>query len=149
VLQDWQRALRITRDEEPADLLLRNCKVVNVFTCAIEEANVAIADGRIVGVGTYDNAHREIDVQGAFVTPSFIDGHIHIESSLLWISEFARAVIPHGTGGVVTDPHEIANVAGLDGFKRLSKPGTRFQWDAGSPCLPVCRQARLRRPAQS
>jgi len=140
VLHEWQRALRITRDEEPADLLLRNCKVVNVFTCTIDEANVAIADGRIVGIGTYDNAHREIDVDGAFVAPSFIDGHIHIESSLLWITEFARAVIPHGTGAVVTDPHEIANVAGLDGFKAFVEAGRQLPmgcWFTVPSCVPA------------
>jgi adenine deaminase len=140
VLHDWQRALRITRDEEPADLLLRNCKVVNVFTCTIEEANVAVADGKIVGVGNYDNAHREIDLGGAYLAPSFIDGHIHIESSLLWISEFARAVVPHGTGAVVTDPHEIANVAGLDGFRAFVEAGRSLPmdcWFTVPSCVPA------------
>lgn len=140
MLQEWQRALRITRDEEPADLLLRNCKVINVFTCTIEEANVAIADGRIVGVGTYDNAHREMDLNGAYLAPSFIDGHIHIESSLLWISEFARAVVPHGTGAVVTDPHEIANVAGLDGFRAFVEAGQPLPlgcWFTVPSCVPA------------
>jgi adenine deaminase len=88
-----------------------------VFTGEIEHATVAIADGKIVGVGDYANAHHTIDLDGAFLAPSFIDGHIHMESSLLWVTEFARAVVPHGTGAVVTDPHEIANVAGLAGFE--------------------------------
>ena len=119
----WQRALRITRNEEPPDLLLRNGKVINVFTLEVQEANVAIADGRIVGIGDYEQGTREIDLRGAYLAPSFIDGHIHIESSLLWITEFARAVIPHGTGAVVTDPHEIANVAGLAGFTAFAEAG--------------------------
>lgn len=113
----WQRALRIATHNEPADLLLRGGRVVNVFTGDIDRANVAIADGKVVGVGDYANAHRTIDLDGAFLAPSFIDGHIHMESSLLWVTEFARAIVPHGTGAVVTDPHEIANVAGLSGFE--------------------------------
>jgi adenine deaminase len=112
----WQRALRIATGDEPADLVLRAGRVVNVFSGEIESTNVAIADGRIVGVGDYERAARVVDLDGGYVAPSFIDGHIHIESSLLWVTEFARAVVPHGTGAVVNDPHEIANVAGLDGF---------------------------------
>ncbi|CAN5176079.1 adenine deaminase [soil metagenome] len=113
----WQRALRVATHNEPADLLLRGGRVVNVFTGEIDHANVAIVNGKIVGVGDYANAHQTIDLDGSFLAPSFIDGHIHMESSLLWVTEFARAVVPHGTGAVVTDPHEIANVAGLAGFE--------------------------------
>lgn len=119
MLSQWQRALRIATDNAPADVLLRNCRVVNVFSGDIERSNVAIADGRIVGVGDYENAEQVVDLGGAHVAPSFIDGHIHTESSLLWITQFARAVVPHGTGAVVTDPHEIVNVAGLEGFRAL------------------------------
>jgi adenine deaminase len=119
----WQRALRIATDNEEADTLIRGGRVVNVFTQELENANVAIADGKIVGVGDYDHAKEIIDLDGAYLAPSFIDGHIHIESSLLWITEFARAVIPHGTGAVITDPHEIANVAGLPGFKAFVNAG--------------------------
>lgn len=115
----WQRALRIATADEPADLLLRDARVINVFTCEIQEANVAIADGRIVGVGDYQSAREVVDLDGAYVGPSFLDGHIHTESSLLWLPEFARAVVPHGTGAVVTDPHEIVNVAGLAGFEAM------------------------------
>lgn len=114
---EWQRALAIARGDEPADLLFTNAQVVNVFTCELVQANVAIADGRIIGVGDYADARETVDLGGKYLAPSFIDGHIHIESSLLWITEFARAVVPHGTGAVVTDPHEIANVTGLAGFE--------------------------------
>lgn len=117
--EQWQRALRIATNDEPADILLRGGRIVNVFTCEIQEANVAIADGRIVGVGDYAEAETIVDLDGAYLAPSFIDGHIHTESSLLWLPEFARAVVPHGTGAVVTDPHEIVNVAGLDGFNAM------------------------------
>lgn len=100
-------------------MCLRGGQVLNVFTGELERADVAIADGRIIGVGDYPDAVTSIDVQGAIIAPSFIDGHIHTESSLLWITQFARAVVPHGTGAIVTDPHEIVNVAGLAGFDAL------------------------------
>lgn len=118
-LKRWQRAVRIARQQEPADLCLRGGTVVNVFTGELERADVAIADGRIIGVGDFPAALEAVDVQGAILAPAFIDGHIHTESSLLWITEFARAVVPHGTGAIVTDPHEIVNVAGLAGFDAL------------------------------
>lgn len=115
----WHRALGIALRDEPADLILKNARVVNVFTCEIQEASVAIADGVIVGVGDYSEASEVIDLAGSYLAPSFIDGHIHTESSLLWLPEFARAVVPRGTGAVVTDPHEIVNVAGLAGFQAM------------------------------
>ncbi|MCO5176509.1 MAG: amidohydrolase family protein [Thermomicrobiales bacterium] len=118
-LEQWQRAIRIAQQLEHADVCLRGGQVLNVFTGELERADVAIADGRIVGVGDYPDANSSIDVHGAVVAPSFIDGHIHTESSLLWITQFARAVVPHGTGAIVTDPHEIVNVAGLAGFNAL------------------------------
>lgn len=118
-LETWRRALAIAQHDAPADLLLREARVINVFTGEIAIANVAIADGRIVGVGDYSTAAEVIDLDGLFLAPAFIDGHIHTESSLLWLPEFARAVVPHGTGAVVTDPHEIVNVAGLAGFEAL------------------------------
>lgn len=119
-LERWQRALRVANGDEPADLLLRGGRVVNVLTLELEDASVAVADGRVVGVGDYDAAHQIVALDGAYVAPSFIDGHIHTESSLLWVSEFARAVVPHGAGAVVTDPHEIVNVAGLPGFDAIA-----------------------------
>jgi len=119
VLEQWQRALRIATGDEPADLLLRGGRVINVFSGEVEKGSIAIADGRIVGIGDYDAAEATIDLDGAYVAPSFIDGHFHTESSLLWITQFARAVVPHGTGAIVTDPHEIVNVAGLTGFNAL------------------------------
>lgn len=115
-LPRWRRALRVAHGEEAADLLLRGGRVVNVLTGEVEQGALAVADGRIVGVGDYAEADEVVELDGAYVAPSFIDGHIHTESSLLWLPEFAKAVVPHGTGGVVTDPHEIANVAGLVGF---------------------------------
>lgn len=119
MVAQWQRALRIATAGASSDLLLRNGRVVNVFSGEIESADIAIADGRVVGIGDYDRAEVVVDLDGAYVAPSFIDGHIHTESSLLWVTQFARAVVPHGTGAVVTDPHEIVNVSGLAGFNAL------------------------------
>lgn len=118
-LEQWRHQLAVALGDEPADLLIRNARVVNVASGEIETANVAIANGRIAGVGDYPEGREELDLAGAYLAPSFIDGHVHVESSLLWIDQFARAVVPHGTGAVVTDPHEIANVAGLAGIEAL------------------------------
>ena len=115
----WQKALGVALDDRPADLLLKDARIVNVFTCKIERGNVAISGGKIVGVGDYSEAEETVDLEGAYLAPSFVDGHIHTESSLLWLPEFAKAVVPRGTGAVVTDPHEIANVAGLAGIDAM------------------------------
>lgn len=115
----WHRFLAAAEGREPADLLLRDARLVNVASGEIERVSVAVVDGRIAGVGDYTEAAEVIDLAGEFLAPSFIDGHVHVESSLLWIDQFARAVVPHGTGAVVTDPHEIANVAGLPGIRAL------------------------------
>jgi adenine deaminase len=106
---------------EPADLVLADGDVVDVFAEERFRADVAIADGVIAGVGRYPAAARRLDCSGMVVAPSFVDAHVHTESSLLWISEFARAVVPHGTGAVVTDPHEIANVAGSPGLEAMRR----------------------------
>ena len=103
---------------QKADLVLKNASIVNVFTESIEVGDVAITDGKIVGIGRYEGK-IEKDMTGRFVCPGFIDGHIHLESSMVTPSEFARAVIAHGTTAVITDPHEIANVAGCDPVKML------------------------------
>lgn len=98
-----------------ADLVLKNARIINVFTNEIEKADVAINGGKIVGIGTY-NGKSEVDLHGHYVCPGLIDGHIHIESSLLCGPAFEQAVLPHGTTAVITDPHEISNVAGTDGL---------------------------------
>ena len=98
-----------------ADLVLKNARIINVFTNEIEKADVAISGGKIVGIGTY-NGKSEVDLHGHYVCPGLIDGHIHIESSMLCGPAFEQAVLPHGTTAVITDPHEISNVAGTDGL---------------------------------
>ena len=115
-MRNVQQKLCVARGEQPAELLFKNAKVVNVFSGEIHQANVAVDDGRICGFGAY-RARRVIDLKGAYLAPSLIDGHFHVESSMLTAPEFARAVVPHGTGAVVIDPHEYANVLGLDGIR--------------------------------
>ncbi len=111
-----QQKLSVARGERPAELLFKNARVVNVFSGEIHQTNVAVEDGRIVGFGDY-RARTIINLRGAYLAPSLIDGHFHVESSMLTAPEFARAVVPHGTGAVVIDPHEYANVLGLDGIR--------------------------------
>lgn len=125
----WRRFLAVAQQQEPADLLLRDARLVNVASGEIERVNVAICDGKVSGIGDYQDANDAIDLAGDFLAPSFIDGHVHVESSLLWIDQFARAVVPHGTGAVVTDPHEIANVAGLEGIQALMDAGWNLPVD--------------------
>ena len=118
------------------DLVLKNARIVNVFTNEIEPGDVAVKDGYIVGIGEYEGK-EEIDIGGKVICPGLIDGHIHIESSMISPSEFAKAVAPHGTAAVIADPHEIANVAGTDGIRFM------IEASAGLPVdiffmLPSC-----------
>jgi adenine deaminase len=115
-MRELQRKLSIARGERPAERLFKNANLVNVLSGEIYRTNVAVDDGRVVGLGDY-KANRIIDLKGAYLAPSLIDGHFHVESSMLTTREFARAVVPHGTGVVVIDPHEYANVLGLDGIR--------------------------------
>ena len=110
--------IKLARGEQKADLLLRNARVVNVFSHEIIETNVAIAGAHIVGLGDYQ-ARETIDLKRRYVCPGFIDGHVHIESSMVTPPEFARAVVPRGTTSVVADPHEIANVLGIEGVRYM------------------------------
>ena len=104
----------------PADLVLKNATYVNVFSNELCHGDIAVAEGLIVGMGEY-HGKVEVDVSGKLVLPGFIDAHIHLESSLVSPTEFAKAVLPHGTTTVITDPHEIANVMGTDGIEYMLK----------------------------
>jgi adenine deaminase len=115
-MRNVQKKLSVARGEQPVEQLFKNAQVVNVFSGEIHKAHVAVEDGRIMGFGDY-KAKQTIDLKGAYLAPSLIDGHFHIESSMLTAPEFVRAVAPHGTGAVVIDPHEYANVLGLDGIR--------------------------------
>jgi len=112
------KRLAVARGDEPADLVVRGGRVLSVFTREWLEADVAIVDGHIAGLGDYDGAET-VDAGGRYVVPGFIDAHMHLESSKLLVDEFARLVLPFGTTAVVADPHEIANVLGTDGVHWL------------------------------
>ncbi len=114
-MKDLAKMIRVARGAMPADLVLKNARIVNVFSAEVYKGNIAIWNGRIVGIGDYEGK-AEIDLQNAFVLPGLIDGHMHIESTMVTVQEFARSVVPRGTTSVVADPHEIANVHGLEGI---------------------------------
>jgi adenine deaminase len=111
--------LAIARGEAPADLVFRNGKVVNVFSGEVEEVDVALAGGLIAGLGETYDALTTIDLKGKHLLPGLIDAHVHVESSLTTPAQFARAVVPRGTTTVISDPHEIANVHGLEGIRYM------------------------------
>jgi adenine deaminase len=111
--------IKFARGIEPAEILIKNARVVNVYTGEIYPADIALAHSRIVGVGTGYEGQQVIDVGGRYVCPGFIDAHVHIESAMVPPHEFARAVVPRGTTTVIIDPHEIANVLGLDGIRYM------------------------------
>ena len=114
--KDIEKIINTARGLKKADLVIKNAKVVNVLSEEIHEADVAIADGVIAGIGKDYHGEKEIDIKGAYLSPSFIDGHVHIESSMLLPREFAKAVVPAGTTTLIIDPHEISNVLGLQGI---------------------------------
>ncbi|MFP4177156.1 MAG: adenine deaminase [Acholeplasmataceae bacterium] len=118
---DYERIVDSARKKKKASLVLKGGRLVNVYDRTIRTADIAIEDGRIAGFGDYEG-EQEVDLKGSFVAPGFIDGHVHIESSMVTPPEFARLVLPKGTTTVIADPHEIANVLGL--------PGIRFMLDA-------------------
>ena len=124
------------RKDTMADLVLKNARILNVFTGDLENGDVAITGGYIAGIGNYDGI-EEIDIGGKIVCPGLIDSHIHIESSMLSPAEFAKAVIPCGTSAVVTDPHEIANVAGGDGISYMLEASKGLPLDVFF-MLPSC-----------
>ena len=113
---------------EPADLVIKNGKMINVFTGEIIEEDIAIVDGYFVGIGKYDGK-KVIDADGSYVSPAFIDGHVHIESSMMTASEFAKVLLTHGVTTVVADPHEIANVIGADGIQYFLDTSENLPFD--------------------
>lgn len=119
-----------------AELVLKNAQIVNVFTQSVETGDIAIEGGYIVGIGNYEGI-TEKDLGGAYVCPGFLDGHIHIESSMTSPGEFERAVVPHGTIAVITDPHEIANVAGTAGILFMMQSAQKLDLDVYF-MLPSC-----------
>lgn len=132
--------LAVARGDEPAETLLRGGRVVNVFTGEVEAVDVVLHRGRIAGLGEGYRGRETVELDGAFVLPGLIDAHVHVESSLVTPPEFARAVLPRGTTTVVSDPHEIANVHGLEGIRYMLEaseglPLTVFVM--ASSCVPA------------
>ena len=119
-VQRKQRLVRVALGQEKADLVLKNADYINVFTGEICHGDIAVANGLVVGMDEHYEGETEIDVSGRIVAPGFIDAHIHLESSLVSPASFARAVVPHGTTTVITDPHEIANVCGTAGIDYMA-----------------------------
>src|SRR5579872_3321596 len=125
-MDSLQRRIRIARGELPADLVLRNARLVNVCSGECYPADIAIADGLIVGIGSEGDEYRgfeERDLQGRWLAPGLIDGHMHIESTMLLLSEFTRIVTPRGITAVMLDPHEFANVLGVEGIRYVLESG--------------------------
>jgi adenine deaminase len=114
---DLAQIVRMARGQESAEVLLKNGRLINVYTGEIYASDIAIAHSRIVGIGEGFGAAEIYDLKGAYVCPGFIDAHVHIESSMVPPNEFARAVVPRGTTTAIIDPHEIANVLGLEGIR--------------------------------
>ncbi|MEA3408833.1 MAG: amidohydrolase family protein, partial [Candidatus Eisenbacteria bacterium] len=115
-MKELAKIIRVARGHMQADLVLRNARIVNVFSAEVYEGDIAILGERIVGIGKGYEAKKEIDLERGFVLPGLIDGHMHIESTMVKVQEFARAVVPRGTTSVICDPHEIANVHGIEGI---------------------------------
>ncbi len=117
-LQKKQRIIAVAAGREKADLVFKNATYLNVFSNELSKGDIAVAEGLVVGMGEYSGI-QEVDVSGKIVCPGLIDAHIHLESTLISPLEFAKAVLPHGTTTVITDPHEIANVMGTDGIEYM------------------------------
>lgn len=138
-MDDIRQKLAVSRGDEPADVVFRNARIVNVLSGEIHDGDVAVSNGMVVGIGAYEG-RTVIDCEGRFLAPSFIDAHIHIESTMLTVAEFARAVVPHGTGAVVADPHEFANVVGLEGIDYVLDAARALPIDVFvmmSSCVPA------------
>lgn len=134
------RLISVAKGDLPADLLLASARVVNVFTGEIEAGNVAVCEGRIAGVGDYHQAKEVLDLGGKYLAPGLIDGHVHLESSMLDVAQYARAVVPRGTSAIVTDLHEIANVSGLAGMKYVMDSARRLPLEVflmAPSCVPA------------
>ena len=141
-LMKKQHLVNVASGRQKADLVLKNATYINVFSNELCQGDIAVAKGQIVGMGSYDG-EIEVDVTGKIVCPGFIDAHIHLESSLVSPKEFARAVLPHGTTTVITDPHEITNVMGTDGIDYMLQAteglpiDVRFMLPSCVPATPL------------
>ncbi len=143
-MADLNNLVRAARGDAMADLLLRNAKLVNVYSGEIYPAAVAVLDDRIIGIGDGYTARKEIDLKGSYLAPGLIDAHVHIESAMVGVRQFAAAVVPRGVTAVVADPHEITNVFGLDGIRYMfdqAKYGQLSMYVMVPSCVPATHMA--------
>jgi adenine deaminase len=141
-VEELQKLISVARGDTSADLILANACVVNTFSGEVEKAGVAIYNGLIAGVGEYKLAKEVIDLNGKHLAPGLINGHTHLESSMLDVGRYAQAVVPHGTAAIVTDLHEIANVGGLRGIRYVLDAVRRLPLDLflmAPACVPATR----------
>jgi adenine deaminase len=139
-MAELNNLVRVARGEAPADIVLRNAKLVNVYSGEIYPSDVAIYNARIAGIGTGYRGAQEIDLKGAHLAPGLIDAHVHIESAMVGVRQFAAAVVPRGVTSVVADPHEITNVLGLDGIRYMfdqAKYGRLSMFVMVPSCVPA------------
>lgn len=134
---DLEKLIKVGKGEEPADLVIKNGKLINVLSEEIYETDIAIVGDTIAGISKGYRGKKEIDVNGAYVSPSFIDGHVHLESSMMMPSEFAKMVVPSATTTVIADPHEISNVMGLQGISFMREATKNLPLDVYM-MLPSC-----------
>ena len=147
-MEGLSRCLAVARGDEPADLVVRGGRVLSIFTREWLDVDVAIVGGVVAGLGTYEG-HDLVDATGRFVVPGFIDAHMHLESVKLFVDEFARLVLPLGTTTVVVDPHEMANVLGVDGVNWLLDASAGLQLEVffmAPSCVPASPFESPRRP---
>jgi adenine deaminase len=136
--------IRAARGDVPADMVLRNAQLVNVYSGEIYPADVAIYNSRIAGIGPGYSGQQEIDLEGSYLAPGLIDAHVHIESAMVGVRQFAAAVVPRGVTSVVADPHEITNVLGLDGIRYMfdqAKYGQLSMFVMVPSCVPATHMA--------
>src|SRR5512138_2996030 len=144
VLMELGELMRVARGETPADLVLRNARLVNVYSGEIYPADVALQGSRIAGIGTDYKGKQEIDLKNSYLAPGLIDAHVHIESAMVGVRQFAQAVVPRGVTSVVADPHEITNVLGLDGIRYMfdqAKYGRLSMFVMVPSCVPATHMA--------
>lgn len=132
-----ERVIKVARGLEKAELVIKNANIINVLSEEIHKGDIAICDGIIAGIGENYQGQKEIDINGAYVCPAFIDGHVHLESSMMLPLEFAKAVVPSGTTTVIIDPHEISNVLGLHGISFMHEAVKNLPLDVYT-MLPSC-----------
>jgi adenine deaminase len=143
-MEPLNQLIRVARGDAPADLVLRNARLINVYSGEIYAADVAVCNSRIAGIGPGYHGTQEIDLRGSYLAPGLIDAHVHIESAMVGVRQFAAAVVPRGVTSVVADPHEITNVLGLDGIRYMfdqAKYGRLSMYIMVPSCVPATHMA--------